>query len=186
MHEVLYATGNSMKFQQAAATCQPFGLTLTQTHLDIPEIQAETGEPVARDKAAKAYAELGKPVTISDDTWMIPGLKGFPGPYMKHVNDWFTVDDWLRLTRDLTDRSVILRQIVVYQDADGQQVFSVDIPGILLREARGTTPYPHSAIVSFDGGKHTNAEFHERGKSAAANYHNPWHEFAEWYGKRHA
>lgn len=166
------------------ATCAPFDVTLEQAQLDIPEIQAETGEEIARDKATKAYAELQKPLVVSDDSWMIPGLNNFPGPYMKQVNEWLTVQDWLNLTRDLSDRSIILRQIVVYQDEAEQFVFSVDIPGILLAKARGTSPYPHSTITSFDGGKHTNAEYHEKGESAAANHHNPWHEFAKWYSAK--
>jgi len=181
MQELLYVTGNPIKFHQAIVACEPAGISLQQTTLDIHEIQAETGEPVARDKATKAFAMLSKPVVVSDDSWMIPGLNNFPGPYMKSMNDWFSPEDWLRLTSTLTDRSIILRQIVVYQDEHGQQLFSVDIPGTLLREARGTSAYAHSAIVSFDDGKHSSAEYYERGESAAQHHHSPWHEFAKWY-----
>lgn len=183
MKSLAYVTGNAFKFRQAAVTCKPFGVQLEQLELDIVEIQAETGEEIARDKATKAYAMLKKPLVVSDDSWMIPGLNNFPGPYMKQINEWFSVQDWLNLTRSLTDRSIILRQIVVYQDETEQFVFSVDIPGTLLTEARGTSPYPHTTITSFDGGKYTNAEYHEKGESAAAAHHNPWHEFAHWYGR---
>jgi non-canonical purine NTP pyrophosphatase (RdgB/HAM1 family) len=185
MKPILYVTGNVIKFRQAAATLKSFDITAEQASLDVPEIQAASGEPVARDKAVKTFAQLGKPLVVSDDSWIIPGLGGFPGPYMKYMNDWFTAEDWLRLTNTLEDRRIILRQIVVYQNADDQQLFTVDIPGILLHEIRGTTPFPQSAIVSFDGGKHSNAQYHEKGESAAAHHHNPWHEFAKWY-KEHA
>jgi XTP/dITP diphosphohydrolase len=185
MKELTYITGNAVKFRQAVMTCEPLGITLVQqSGLDIPEIQAESGEVIACDKAAKAFATLQKPLVVSDDSWTIPGLKGFPGPYMKYVNDWFTIDDWLNLTRNLTDRRIILQQIVVYHDANGQQVFSEDIAGILLTEPRGNSPYPHSAITSFDDGEHSNAEYHEKGESAAAHHPNPWHKFAAWYSKQ--
>jgi XTP/dITP diphosphohydrolase len=183
MKELVYVTGNSFKFRQAVAACKPLDIELRQVGLDIPEIQADSGEQIARDKAIKAFAELKKPLVVSDDSWMIPGLNNFPGPYMKYMNDWFTTDDWLRLTRDLLDRSIFLQQVVIYQDSNGQQTFTVDIPGILLTEARGISPYPHTCLVSFDGGKHSNAEYHEKGESAAAHQHNPWHEFAKWYSK---
>lgn len=165
--------------------CEPHGITLQQTKLDIQEIQAETGEPVARDKAAKAFTALGKPLVVSDDSWMIPGLNNFPGPYMKSMNDWFSPEDWLRLTKDLADRRIILRQIVVYQDGDGQQLFTADISGVLLSEIRGTSPYPHSTITSFDGGKTSNAEYHEKGEAAAQHHRNVWHDFTEWYAEEH-
>jgi XTP/dITP diphosphohydrolase len=180
MKPILYVTGNAMKFRQAEKTLGTFSIPAEQAQLDIPEIQAPAGEPVARDKAAKAYAALARPLVVSDDSWIIPGLKGFPGPYMKYMNDWFTTEDWLRLTDKLDDRRITLRQIVVYQDADQQLVFSADIAGTLLHEARGTSPYPHSSLVTFDG-KQTNAEYHEKGESAAAHYPNPWHKFAQWY-----
>jgi XTP/dITP diphosphohydrolase len=185
MIEILYATGNKIKFQLAHEICNKFEITLTQHGLDVPEIQGEDGEAIAMDKAAKAYAKFQKPLVISDDNWIIPGLNGFPGPYMKSMNDWFTADDWLRLTRQLSDRRIILRQICVYQDGDNQHVFTYDMEGLLLTDARGVSPHPHSAITSFDGGKHSNAEFHEQSKSAASHRQTAWHDFAEWYRKSH-
>jgi XTP/dITP diphosphohydrolase len=180
----MYVTGNPIKFRQAATVCNKKGLTLTQVELPIHEIQAATGEPIARDKAEKAFQLLGAPVVVSDDSWMIAGLNSFPGPYMKYINDWFTPEDWLRLTSTLVDRNVTLRQIVVYQDAHIQKLFSVDIPAILLSDIRGKSPYAHSTIVSYDGGQTSNAEHHEQGKSAAEDLHGAWHEFVAWYLKR--
>lgn len=184
MQTVLYATGNAIKFQLAQKVCGDLGVELIQTKLDIPEIQAETGEPVARDKAQKAFEQLGQPVIISDDNWNIPALGGFPGPYMKSVNEWFSAKDWLRLTTALTDRRIVLRQIAVYQDAAGQKLFATNIEGLLLREARGTSPHPHATIVSFDNGRHSNAEFHQRGQPAALTRPTVWHDLAAWLTAR--
>jgi non-canonical purine NTP pyrophosphatase (RdgB/HAM1 family) len=186
MSEVLYASGNKVKFRQAQEVCKTFGITLIQDSLNVPEIQGEIAEPIARDKAEKAFAKFQRPVIISDDSWIIPGLNGFPGAYMKSVNDWFTVGDWLHLTRPLKDRRIILRQIVVYQDENGQHLFSCNIEGIILLEARGdSADRPSSAITSFDNGKHSNAEFEERSESPTANLPSVWHDFAEWYSKNH-
>ncbi len=184
MAKLPYVTGNHIKFNHATAACKPAGIELEQTLLDIVEIQSETGEPVAQDKAAKAFAALGKPLVVSDDCWMIPGLKNFPGPYMKSMNEWFTPEDWLRLTRELSNRTIILRQIVMYQDTHSQELFVVDIPGLLLHEIRGDSPdmrTTHSTIISFDGGKTSAAEHHSSGESAAKHHHTAWHEFADWY-----
>lgn len=182
MRDFLFATGNDVKFKSAAEVCEQFGITLKQLSLDIPEIQAADGETVARDKALRVFEEVQKPVIISDDTWIIPGLNGFPGPYMKFMNHWFTTEDWLRLTSDLTDRRVILRQVIVYQDAHKQQVFSTDIEGILLKEAHSGHGFPHNAIVSLDGGKNSIAENLTAGRSSLARTKNrtSWHDLCEW------
>lgn len=185
MRPILYATGNEHKFLLAQTICNTFNVELEQSSLNVPEIQGEDGELIAKDKAEKAFAKFKKPVVITDDNWIIPGLNGFPGAYMKSVNDWFTVQDWLHLTQPLQDRRIILRQIAVYQDESSQHLFSQDIEGILLPEARGTSPYSHSSITSFDNGQHSSAEFHERGESSAAHRHTVWHDFVEWYSKDH-
>ncbi len=186
MNTLTFVTGNDLKFHLAEKICREFGQELSQeAALDIPEIQAETGEPVARDKAQKAFEQLGHPVVVTDDTWVIPALKGFPGPYMKSMNHWFTPEDWLRLTGTLEDREIILRQVLVYQDEIEQVLFTVDIKGVMLREIRGVSPYPHNTIVSFDGGKHSFAEIYAEGKTID-NHHTAWHECAQWLKEREA
>jgi XTP/dITP diphosphohydrolase len=180
--KLMYVTSNMEKFNQAKNTCQQFGIELVQdkSH-DFQEIQSESGEEIALHKAAQAYALFKQPLVISDDSWDIPGLGGFPGSYMKSINQWFTSDDWLRLTKSLTDRRIILHQVVVYQDADGSQVFVKDLMGTLQTKSRGISPYAHATITSLDGGKTTTAEWHERGESASGDLQNPWHDFAKWY-----
>lgn len=80
MKPLLFATGNNVKFRMATETCKRYGLELQQISLDLPEIQAHDGETVARDKALRVFEELQKPIIVSDDSWLIPGLKNFPGP----------------------------------------------------------------------------------------------------------
>ena len=186
MHEVIYATGNTDKFTQARHVCDAAGITLVQKGLDVPELQSDDATVIARDKAVKAFDKFQHPIVISDDSWMIPGLNGFPGPYMKYINDWFSVDDWLNLTRPLSDRRIILRQVVAYAGDTGVELFSLDMEGQILTEARGESSYPHTRIITFDGGKHTNAEYHARQQSATAHLRNVWNEFADWYSNAHA
>lgn len=174
------------KFRQAETTCAEFSILLKQAALDVPEIQADRGEDIARDKARQAFEKCAQPVVVSDDSWIIPGLNGFPGPYMKYMNDWLKADDWLNLTRTLADRRVILRQCVAYYDATGPKIFNCDLEGVLLRQPRGTPePYPHSTLVSFDGGKTSTAEHHQRDLSSTAHMPNVWHDFADWYCAQH-
>jgi XTP/dITP diphosphohydrolase len=184
MKPLLYATGNAAEFRQARLVCEPAGITLVQGSLDVPEIQDEDAENIARDKANKGFVALQKPLIISDDSWSIPGLKGFPGPYMKSMEYWLEVGDWLNLTRSLQDRRIILRQIVIYQDESTQQLFSRDLEGLLLTKPTGEPPYSHSSITSFDGGIHSAAEVHQQGKSSTIHLPNVWRDFVAWYASR--
>lgn len=178
--DLVFITSNQHKVRTAQHVCRQFGINLAHQAMELQEIQAEEGSVIAQHKAKQAFKELDKPVVITDDSWSIPGLNGFPGPYMKYMNDWLTPQDFLRLTTGLTDRRIFLRQSIVYQDERTQKVFSVDIEGLLLKEAHGTSPFPIFTIVSFDEGKNSAAEINESGYSAIADRPNAWHELARW------
>jgi XTP/dITP diphosphohydrolase len=187
MEPILFCTGNNVKLRTAETICAKYGIKVTQIRLDIPEIQAPDGQTVARDKALRAFEALQKPVVIADDSWLIPGLKGFPGPYMKDVNGWLSEEDWLNLTKPLTDRSIILRQVIVYQDVHQQQLFHTDVEGTLLTDIRGKSKYPHTSITSFDNGTSSVAEeiMQNRSAIAAAVARTSWDDFCEWYLAQH-
>lgn len=151
MTEPVLITGNEHKYLLASTTFAHYGLTLSHETPHIDEIQAEDSEVIARHKADSAFKLMGRPVIISDDSWSIPGLNGFPGPYMKSMNHWLTTDDFVRLTAPLQDRTTILHQILVYQDADGQQLFRFDVPAIMLKEPRGESSIPWTTLVCLEG-----------------------------------
>lgn len=185
--EIIFVTGNVAKLRLARKICEEFDISLIQATFDITEIQAEDGEIIARDKADKAYKQAGKPVLVNDDSWTFPGLNGFPGPYMKSMNHWLTAEDFLRLTKPLTDRRVILSQYTVYQDEREQKLFQRDIEGALLSEVRGQyDTSPNMTIISFDGGQTSGAEKLSKGQSVVAHLRTTWHDFGEWYTKERA
>lgn len=180
MRELTFVTGNDLKFKTASHHCAKHGITLVQQDIETVEIQAEIGEPIARHKANEAFQKLQKPVIVTDDTWVIPGLNGFPGPYMKSMNHWFTPQNWLDLTRNLEDREIILRQIAVYQDEMEQVVFTCDLPATLLKEVRGEHKFSHLTILSFGNSGKSAAESLAEGVSAIGDMHTVWNELTAW------
>lgn len=176
-----FVTSNDHKAATAKVMCDRYGIGFSRENIDLVEVQADEGEIIARGKVEQAFFTFKKPVVITDDNWLIPGLNGFPGPYMKYINQWFTPDDFLRLTRDLEDRRIIMRQIIAYKDSDNEKIFSVDIEGTLLKEARGSSEIPHFAVISFDGGKTSVAESETgSGVTAVSEKPNAWHGLCEW------
>jgi XTP/dITP diphosphohydrolase len=186
MNEIVFVTGSELKFKTATQICDPRLVKLVRQDLETVEIQSETGEPIAHHKANEAFQKLQKPIVITDDSWIIPGLNGFPGPYMKSMNDWFSAQDWLNLTRSLKDREIILHQILVYQDEHEQVTFSADLKGTLLTETRGESPYTHMTVVTMNGGKTSMAETLQSGGSDTKSMHTAWHEFNAWMERRNS
>lgn len=179
-----FVTENPDKILSAQAVGELYGVEIVPAPLaGIVEIQSPDDEAaIARGKAEQAFRRLESPLFVSDDTWVIPGLRGFPGPYMKDINKQFTEEDWLRLTLPLKDRRIILRQIVVYRDLAQRQIFTDDITGTLLTQIRGRHPQKSSfGITSFDDvNGESMAEAYENGRSPTAGYRTAWHSLFEW------
>lgn len=187
MKTLYFATTNAEKIQIAKTICAKSNIVVKPVALEINEIQGEDPELIVRDKAARAFSALGMPVVVSDDTWDIRALNGFPGAYMKSINHWFEPKDFLRLMKGVKDRHITLRQCLAFSDGTKTEVFTNDIEGKIISEPRGKSeksPNMTVTVLDSDNGK-TIAEVFELGAEAvAARYKNRidvWHKMLDWY-----
>ena len=139
---------------------------------------------------SELVGSFSKPIVVSDDSWDIPALNGFPGPYMKSINMWFKPEDFLRLMNGVQERAIILHQYLAYYDGSMMQVFKNDIPGKIINDARGKndrSPNMTVTVLDHDNGK-TIAEVFEQGEKAVVERYlsrrDAWHKFAEWFNKQ--
>lgn len=183
MNELIFCTGNNEKFLNASYVGKKHGVTILQEKLEIDEIQSEDAELILMDKLQKAYALMQKPVVVSDDSWEIPALNGFPGPYMKSINHWLAPEDYLRLTFPLEDRSIYLIQRLGYTDGTTTKTFAARVAGTISKEIKGDFGGANHKLVCLEGddGK-TIAEIYDAGlnhsaRGAAAI----WDEFLDWF-----
>lgn len=185
MNIISFATTNIEKLLIAQTVCGQAGIDIQQELIDIDEIQSEDPELIVKDKVMRAYSSLGKPVVVSDDSWDIPALKGFPGAYMKSMNTWFTGDDFMRLMDGIEDRTVILHQYLAFYDGNKVEIFRNDITGKIIKEIRGhnlKSPNMSVIVLDADNGK-TIAEVFEQGEEAVIDRYmsrrDVWHELVE-------
>lgn len=183
MKQLIFSTTNSDKLAIANSVCKEYGIGLVQNSFDIDEIQGEDGEKIVRDKANKAYDKIKQPVIVSDDSWDMPGLNGFPGAYMKSINHWLNVKDFINLTKGLKDRRVFLIQYLAYKDSETTKIFCFKNEGTLLRRPRGGGPYANHKIISMGGdGGLSIAEVFDSGISHKhRDTGKIWHEFTQWF-----
>lgn len=180
------ATGNAQKFLLGKTAFDKQGIDLEQVAIDIDEIQGEDPEVIVMDKAQKAFARIGSPVIVSDDSWSIPALGGFPGAYMKSMNHWFTSNDFINLMKDKKDRTIYLDQYLAYVDEDGVKIFNKRIEGMILNEARGETGPAIMHIVQLEDDGMTIAEAFDTGLATRKGVErDAWKDAAIWFSSRH-
>lgn len=178
---VLYATTNKHKVAAATAALQSFGVTLQALPAEIPdvhELQVDSQEAVARDKAHKYYAFLKKPLVVMDSGLFIEGLHGFPGIYTKYALETIGVEGLITLAKRIAHRTAYTERTIVFTDGTITKTFSYKCYGTILPEERGTDGRDYDFIFCVDATGKTLAEMTEADKADITGH--AWREFGTW------
>ncbi|MBU5225066.1 hypothetical protein KQI36_00110 [Clostridium senegalense] len=84
--DIIYVTGNNLKFEIAKKVFEGSNINLIQKKLDTPEIQSFNVCDVATYSAKWASEKLNSSVIVTDAGFYVNSLRGFPGPYIKYIN----------------------------------------------------------------------------------------------------
>lgn len=182
MKQVLFATGNSRKITEAQATLQAYGIAVQPIKVEMDEIQHSDPAEITKAKARAAYEVVHEPVVVSDTSWEVPALGGFPGGYMKDVSAWLQAEDWLALMARHADKTIYCHEHVAYYDGEQLQHFVSTYTGKFVSEARGRVdPYESFERTVILYGDRTMAEQLADGDLASAGESlDHWKQFGEW------
>jgi XTP/dITP diphosphohydrolase len=137
---IIINTGNEWKFSIAQKILDQYDVTCEQLKIETPEIQAMDGKEVNEYSARYAFEQVGKPIVVTDAGYYIKELGGFPGPYIKYINEWLTAEDLLRLMDGKKDRSIEIVEYLTYVDEHGElHTFETHIPCTLADEIADNT-----------------------------------------------
>jgi inosine/xanthosine triphosphate pyrophosphatase family protein len=99
---VTFITGNERKVKVLKLLLDPYKVEFDHIKLDLEEIQTKDPSTLVLRKVQEAYSQIKRACFVEDTEWSIPALNGFPGLFMKYVNEWFKVEDWIKLMKDYT------------------------------------------------------------------------------------
>jgi XTP/dITP diphosphohydrolase len=111
---LLYLTGNRFKFHVAQQALFGTDIVLEQNRLAVPEIQSNSVQEIAEFSAQWASHHIDQPYIVTDSGFYIDALNSFPGPFIKYANQWFSVDDLLRLMHNRAYRHLSVQDCLVY------------------------------------------------------------------------
>lgn len=111
---LIFVTGNRYKFEIAQAALHGTKISLLQERLAVPEMQSNSVQEIAEHSARWVSQHLDHPFIIHDAGFYIDALNGFPGPFIKYANQWFNVEDLLRLMENKRYRHITVHDCLVY------------------------------------------------------------------------
>lgn len=180
--KLLFCTTNELKFDIAKISCSKHEIDVEQIVIDLPEIQSEDPVEIIKQKALDAFAQIRKPLLVSDDSWSIPTLNGFPGPYMKAMNHWFEAQDWINIMSKYKDQTIFLQSRLAFIDDTGLvSIFEDDFEFKFLKKASSEPGVPILRVISLpDSNTPRNEIFNQEATKEYANI-KVWHDFLNWY-----
>lgn len=119
MLELIFVTGNLGKWKVAKDIFDKYNINLLHEKIDTPEIQANDVVEVSKYSALCAAKKLNKPVIKSDVGYYIEELGGFPGPFLKYINDMLTSEDILNMMKTKNNRKIYLKECLTYAEPNG-------------------------------------------------------------------
>ncbi len=112
------------------------GIELIQRKIETPEIQSTDVAEIASYSAQFAAEKLKKPVVVTDAGYYIEVLNGFPGPFIKYINQWLVAEDLLKLMDGKKDRRIFVRVCLAYCEPDKAPItFEGKIKGRIAHHA---------------------------------------------------
>ena len=140
---LVFVTSNPNKFKEAQKILD---IKLKQSHIDVPEIQADSLTEIAKEAAKYAFEELGEPCFVEDSGLFIHDLHGFPGPYSKYVYYTIGLEGVLKLMEGKKNRGAEFRSAIGYADSRGIKTFLGRVYGEITEEPRGSGGFGYDPI----------------------------------------
>lgn len=178
-----FVTENRDKIANATTILSGYNIQISARHAHLDELQSDSLEYIIRHKAQQAFQIVRQPLVVKDDGWYITALNGFPGPYMRYINQWLTEQDFLNLLKPHTNKEVVFREFVCYLDQKQQKIFSHEARAQFLTTPRGNG-VPSTRLVTFRKDGKTMAECSNAGIHFMEAAESVWHQFAPWYTKQ--
>jgi len=156
-------------------------ISIDFSHTNLVEIQSDSLEEIAREKAKAAFAKVGRQVLVEDDGLFISSLSGFPGQYSSFVFKTIGNDGILKLLARSTKRSAYFLSLIAFYDGKILSISEGRVNGrITDRITEGGWGY--DPIFVPDGTDLTFAEL-KKSKNEYSHRKTALEKFARWYLK---
>lgn len=185
--ELYYVTSNDQKFATITKYLQDhqIELEIEQAKVDVKEIQSDSQEEVAIDKANKAFENIHVPVLVDDEGMFLDEYPDYPGVYTKDTMKRIGYKGLSRFLPVEASQGGTFKVTLVYKDKDVTKSFEASIHGTIVIDDSMLQDSHASFAKCFipDGAQETYEAL--RGSDYFEKYYNfrakAFKKFLEWY-----
>ncbi len=136
--EITYVTTNKGKVSSLSRHLLPYGISVVQKPIDLPEPRDDNVEVIAKHKAFFAYSILKEPLVVLDAGFYVKSLNGFPKAFVNFALDTIDIGGILKLVEG-KERECEFKHCLAYIDGTLTQpvLFVSSVKGIIAQQSRG-------------------------------------------------
>lgn len=153
--KLVFVSTNEGKISEAE---RALGMVLEVARIKLEEIQSFDQEEIVKRKAEYAFERVGKPLIVDDVGLAFTAWNGFPGPFIKYVEDIVGYEKVLKMLQNEVNREVLIRSVIGYHDGRGVHIFTGEVKGVFTTESRGAQGWGFDPYFLPDGQSMTFAE----------------------------
>lgn len=181
MQIITFASTNPDKFREVESILAARRIQASFARLELVEIQSDSLEEVAQEKAKSAYSRVKKPVMVEDDGLFVDALAGFPGPYSSYVFKTIGNAGVLKLLKDESKgRSATFRSLIAFFDGSTLQLFEGQARGS-ISEKISPGGWGYDPIFMPDGAAGMTFAGLAGGKNDYSHRRRALDKFADWW-----
>jgi len=149
-------SGNKHKIAEVQRILAPVGVDIVPVSKKIEELQTEDVDRLVRDKVAKAFEAIGRPLFVEHTGLYLSGLNGLPAGLTQIFWDRLQADRFADLVAGLGDAKVTAKTILGYCDGREIHIFEGAIDGTVPSTPAGPADFqwdcvfvPHGSTQTF-------------------------------------
>lgn len=159
--KLIFVSKNEFKHAEAIRFLSTLGISVEASHLEIHEMQTVDTEALVRDKATRAFANLGRPLFVEHTGLYLDALNGFPGGLTDIF--WNTLKKE-RFTELFASETDVVRAVTHIGYVDGRcvHIFRGEIEGRIVSPPRVDHGFQWDCVFRPNGFEQTFSEMGER------------------------
>ena len=157
--EIRFVSSNKDKILEAKAILAPRNIRIIKSNLKIEELQTRDTQKLVRDKALKAYRQVGRPLFVEHTGLYLQHLGGLPGGLTQIFWDTLEADRFSELFGKIPpDTRAIAKTTIAYCDGRKIHEFDGEITGNITATPRGPRGFQWDCVFQPTGHSKTFAE----------------------------
>lgn len=151
-------SGNAHKVTEVQRILAPIGVEVVPVSRKIEELQTEDVESLVRDKLAKAFEAIGRPLFVEHTGLYLSGLNGLPAGLTQIFWDRLKAARFVDLVAGLGDAKVTAKTVLGYCDGRSIYLFEGTVDGTVPHKPIGPGDFQWDCVFVPKGHSQTFAE----------------------------